>query len=78
VHGEIDPLDDATIDVAALHGSREIEVTPQERGRVRHCAHHRTRLAAALDQLVEQLACPALGFLHGDRLDAAHDTTSIQ
>jgi hypothetical protein len=65
VHRHVDPFDDAPVDVDALHGSREVETATQQRGRVGHRPHHRPRLAAALDQLVQQLACLALAWSMG-------------
>jgi hypothetical protein len=77
VHREVDPLNDPAIEVGALHRSRQVEVAAQEGRRVRHRADHRPRLTAALDQLVQQRARLAVSLVHGNRLDASHETTSI-
>jgi hypothetical protein len=58
--------------VAPLHRAREIEIAAQQRRRIRHRAHHRPRLAAALDELVEELPRLALSVIHRDRVDPRH------
>jgi hypothetical protein len=69
---------DAPVDVAALRRSRQVEIATQERGRIGHRAHHGPRLAAAFDQLVQQLTGLAPRLVRRDRLDASHDTTSVR